>query len=128
MGKLVEFPLRDGGSVLVEVDDAGPSRPAGEVTRGWADHGQRAADQARQGIEQAQETFEQAVERLQPALHGLLRQMRSLPDSPDEVKLEFGLQLSAEMGAFVAKAATTGNFTVSVTWQRSSRGDAPGGS
>jgi hypothetical protein len=34
------------------------------------------------------------------------------------VQVEFGLQLSAEVGAFVGGASSTGNFKVSMTWHR----------
>jgi hypothetical protein len=107
MRQLVEFPLRDGGSVLVQVDDGSP----GEVTRGWADRDTRVVEQARQ-------SFEQAVGRVQPAVQGLLSQLRSLAETPEQIQVEFGLQLSAEVGAFVAGASTTGNFKVSMTWRR----------
>jgi len=106
--RLVEFPLADGGTVLVQVDDA-PAR--GEGTRGWADREQRV-------VQQAQQTFEQAVSRVQPAIQGLLHELRSLAETPEQIQVEFGLQLSAEVGAFVAGASTTGNFKVSMTWQR----------
>jgi hypothetical protein len=105
--QLVEFPLRDGGTVLVEVDDGSP----GEVTRGWGDRDTRVVEQARQ-------SFEQAVSRVQPAVQGLLNQLRSLAETPEQIQVEFGLQLSAEVGAFVAGASTTGNFKVSMTWRR----------
>jgi hypothetical protein len=109
--QLVEFPLQDGGTVLVLVDDGAP----GEVTRGWADRETRV-------VEQAQQTFEQAVGRVQPAVQGLLKQLRSLADTPEQIQVEFGLQLSAEVGAFVAGASTTGNFKVSMTWRRDPEG------
>ena len=50
MRRLVEFPLQDGGSVQVEVDDGPVPR---EVTRGWADRDRRVVDQAPQCFEQA---------------------------------------------------------------------------
>jgi NADPH-dependent glutamate synthase beta subunit-like oxidoreductase len=109
--QLVEFPLQDGGTVLVQVDDGAP----GEVTRGWGDRETRVVEQARQ-------TFEQAVGRVQPAVQGLLNQLRSLADTPEQIEVEFGLQLSAEVGAFVAGASTTGNFKVSMTWRRAPHG------
>jgi hypothetical protein len=105
---LVEFPLADGGSVLVQVDGAAKG---GDVTRGWGDREQRV-------VQHAQQTFEQAVSRVQPAIQGLLHELRSLAETPEEIQLEFGLQLSAEVGAFVAGASTTGNFKVSMTWRR----------
>lgn len=109
--QLVEFPLQGGGSVLVQVDDGAP----GDVTRGWGDRDNRV-------VEQAQQSFEQAVARVQPAIQGLLGQLRSVAEAPEQIEVEFGLQLSAEVGAFVAGASTTGNFKVSMTWRRSSDG------
>jgi hypothetical protein len=110
MRRLVEFPLEDGGSVLVQVDET----PSGPVTRGLGD---------RQIVsEQAQRTFEQAVARVQPAAQALVRQLRSLADTPEEIGVEFGLELSAEAGAFIAAASSTANFKVTLTWRRDHRG------
>ena len=108
MVRLVEYPLEAGGSVLIQVEDGHSGD--GEVTRGWGDRDQRV-------VEQARESFEQAVTRVQPALQRLVSQPRSLADTPDAISVEFGLELSAEVGAFVAGASTKGNFKVTMTWQ-----------
>ena len=114
MRRLVEFPLQDGGSVVVEVDeDVG----GGGVTRGWGD---------RRVVEQARQSFEQAVGRVQPAVQAMLARLRALADAPDEVQVEFGVQLSAEAGAFVAAASSTGNFRVSMTWRSRPDRSTPG--
>jgi hypothetical protein len=34
--------------------------------------------------------------------------------------VEFGLELSAEAGAFIAAASSTANFKVTLSWRRSS--------
>ena len=47
-----------------------------------------------------------------------------MDDAPDEVAVEFGVQLSAQTGAFIASVAAEANFTVSMTWRRR---DAVGG-
>ncbi|MEX5718207.1 CU044_2847 family protein [Geodermatophilus maliterrae] len=104
----MEYPLEDGGTVLIQVGDGHTAD--GEVTRGWGDRDRRV-------VEQAQESFEHAVNRVQPAVQGLVRQLRSLTDIPDEISVEVGLELSAEVGAFVAGASTKGNSKVSMTWQ-----------
>ena len=106
--RLLEYPLEAGGSVLIQVEDGHST--VGETTRGWGDRDRRV-------VEQARESFEQAVARVQPAVQGLVRQLRSLADSPDTISVEFGLELSAEVGAFVAGASTKGNFKISMTWQ-----------
>jgi hypothetical protein len=106
MGRLVAFDLADGERVLVEVEESS----AAPTVRGFDGSGV---------AEHARVTFEQAVGRIQPAVAGVVGQLRSLSDQPDEVKIEFGLDLHAEAGAFVAQASATANFRVSVTWHRS---------
>jgi|SRR5215218_4964219 len=108
MSRLVEFPLQDGGTVLVQVDEAA----AGPATRGLGDR--------RLVTEQAHQTFEQAITRVQPAAQALISRLRALADAPDEVGVEFGLELSAEAGAFIASASSTANFKVTLTWRRPS--------
>lgn len=110
--RLVEFPLEDGGSVLVQVEDGATAGGygGGEVTRSWGDREQRV-------VAQAQQSFEQAVGRVQPAVQALVRRLRSVAESPEEIKVDFGIELSAEVGAFVTGASATGNFTVSMTWR-----------
>jgi len=110
MGRLVEFPLEDGGSILVEVDAAA----AGPVTRGLGD---------RHGVtEQARQTFEQAIAQVHPAAQALLTRLRAVADAPQEIGVEFGLELSAEAGAFIAMASSTANFKVTLTWRQSHSG------
>jgi hypothetical protein len=115
MRQLVEFPMQDGGGVLVQVDEAAAGGP---VTRGLGD---------RHVTTQATQTFEQAVSRVQPAAQALIAQVRALTDTPDEVGVEFGLELSAEAGAFIATASTSANFKVSLTWHRQSPAVVPAG-
>jgi hypothetical protein len=68
--------------------------------------------------ERAQQTFEQAVARVQPVAQALICRLRALADAPEEIGVEFGLELSAEAGAFVAAASSTAHFKVTLTWRR----------
>ena len=109
--RLVEFPLEQGGSVLVEIDEP----PAGPVMRGLGrDHPTLA--------ERTDKTFEEATAAVTPAAASLIAQLRSISNPPAEIGIEFGVQLSAQTGAFIASAAAAANFKVSMTW----RGDAVG--
>ncbi|KOG36263.1 MULTISPECIES: CU044_2847 family protein [Streptomyces] len=105
MGRLVEFPTSDGATVLIEVKEPA----AGMVTRGLRDTAV---------TERAQKTFEEAVRCARPAVEGVVTQLRTIAESPDEIHVEFGLDLHAEAGAFIPAASTTTNFTVAVTWNR----------
>lgn len=107
MKRLVEFPLDQGGSVLIDVD--GP--PAGATMRGFGkDHSIL--------VEQADKTFEDAIAAVTPAARSLIARLRSIDDPPDEVGVEFGVPLSAQAGAFTASATAEANLWMSTTWRR----------
>jgi hypothetical protein len=104
--RLVEFPFERGGSVLVEIDEAS----AGPTMRGLGKDRTTVA-------ERADETFEEATATVIPAASSLLARLRAAHDPADEISIEFGVQLSAQTGAFIASAAIGANFRVSLTWR-----------
>ena len=108
MVRLVEFDIPDGDSILVEVDE-----PIQLPTVRGMDGGAVA--------ERAQMTFEAAVARIKPAVQGMIGQLHGLADHPDEVEIQFGLDLHAEAGAFVAQASADANFSVRLTWRHRGR-------
>jgi hypothetical protein len=107
MKRIIEFPLEDGNSILVEVEEAeGPGMvPAGR-------RGEKGAP------ERAQQTFEDAVEKIRPAATAITKKLRALHDPPDQVAVEFGLKLNAQAGAIIAAASTEANYKVTLTWKR----------
>jgi len=107
MKRLVEFPLEDGSSMLVEVDEP---EPEGGVVRA-----------ARPGeiVARSQQTFEQALEKVKPAAGLVIQKLRSLSDPPDEIDVEFGLKLSAEAGAaLLAAAGVEANYRITLRWKK----------
>lgn len=109
MGRLVEFDLNNGGTILVEVHDT--TSTGGPITRDLRDD---------QVTERARRTFEDAVERVEPAAQAIITRLRGMAQAPDEVQVEFGLDLHAEAGAFIAAASATANFKIAMTWRRPS--------
>ncbi|HEC35358.1 MAG TPA: hypothetical protein ENI39_02350 [Anaerolineae bacterium] len=109
MKRLVEFPLEDGGSILVEVE-------AGEAA------GMVPAAATRGVPERAQQTFEAALEKVRPAAAAIIAKLRALHDPPDEIEVEFGLKMNAEAGAVVAAAGVEANYKVTLTWKRTPTG------
>ena len=104
--QLVEFSLEQGGSVFVQVDEA----PGGSVMRGLGKDRTTVA-------ERADKTFEEATATVIPAADSLLARLRGAHDPADEITIEFGVQLNAQTGAFIASAAVGANFKVSMTWR-----------
>jgi hypothetical protein len=112
MAHLAEFPLEGGGTVTVEVADA----PAPSVTR-------RGLSRA-ELEETAACTFESAIQKIKPAAAAILGQLSAF--GAEEIKLEFGLKLNTEVGAFIASAAAESNFRVSLLWKRKDVADRRG--
>ncbi len=113
MLQLVEFPLDGGGTVVVEVAAAPPAAERGP-TRGFRATGELAVS--------AKETFQEAFSRIQPAADAMISRLRDVADPPDEVEIEFGVQLTAEFGAVVAKASGDANFRVLMRWRAREKG------
>jgi hypothetical protein len=107
--RLVDFPLEQGGSILVEVDEVS----AGPAMRGLGKDRPTITDRTNQ-------TFEEATATVVPAASGLLSRLRAAHDPAEEISIEFGVQLSAQTGAFIASAAVEANFRVSMTWRHGS--------
>lgn len=103
MKRLVQFPLADGGSVVVEVEDTegGTVRAArpGEVS------------------EQARMTFQEALAKVRPGVDAVVSLVRGLTEPPDEIGVAFGLKLTASAGAVIASAGVEANYTISLTWR-----------
>jgi hypothetical protein len=105
MKRLIEFPLEDGTTILVEVDVPEESGMV-PATRGeW-------------GVLKAQQTFEVALDKIRPAAQTIIQKLRTLHDPPDQIQIEFGLKLNAQAGAFIAAAGTEANYKVTLTWKR----------
>ena len=104
MKRLIEFPLQEGGSILVEVDEP---EPEGGVVKA-----------ARPGevVARAKETLEEALDKIQPAAQSVITKLRGLHDAPNEIEVEFGIKLSAEAGAFIASAGVEANYKVTLKW------------
>ncbi|HEY3960181.1 MAG TPA: CU044_2847 family protein [Solirubrobacteraceae bacterium] len=130
MSKVIEMPLADGGSVLVETYDTSgvqSSSSAGTAMRG----GQPARGPLTRGlghrkplIERGTQTLEQSVASISPALRAVLEELRRISTDLTQIELEVGLKLTGEAGMVLARAGTEANFQVHLTWKRSPGGDS----
>jgi hypothetical protein len=106
LSTIVEFPLDAGGTVLVDVDDVAR---IGAVRRGLAPS---------ELITRADQSVEAAFARIKPAAAALVADLRSVADPPDQIEVTFGIRLSGEVGAVIAKTAAEANFSVRLSWSR----------
>ncbi len=106
MRQLIEFPLEDGGSILVEIDAPEPKSGIVQASSGG------------KLVTKASDTFANAMKIVQPAASSIIEKLRDLGDPPDEISVEFGLKLTAEAGAYVASVGTEANYKVSLIWKQ----------
>ncbi|MEV5549163.1 CU044_2847 family protein [Streptomyces sp. NPDC052309] len=113
MADITEFRAGDGTVLRVEVDDA-PVPYDGDVYEPVRRRGQDADTTANA----VGDTLRRAVDRVRPAAQDVLDSLRSMPQAPDRVALEFGVKLSADAGVVLARASTEAHFKVLLEWER----------
>lgn len=106
MKRLIEFPLADGSSMMVEVEDP--------LSTGNTVRGANPVVMA----EKAKQTFEESLEKIRPVASAVIAKLRELSDKPEEVAVEFGIKLSGTAGMVLASTGVEANFKVTLTWKR----------
>jgi hypothetical protein len=102
MDGIVEFKTEDGTVIAVEtVED---------------DSGSRLVSRGDDGTVQATRTFEGSLQGVRAAAESALRVFRDGSLKPDAVEIEFGVKLSAECGALIAKSSVEGHLVVKLSW------------
>lgn len=112
MSELLRFET-ESGFVVVEVDAADPGFD--RVAHAGV-------------IAEARRRFETSLQDVRDAAGAALRVFRDGPLRPDGVEIEFGVRLTAEAGAVIAKTAMEGHFVVKLTWGAGTVTDSPAGS
>ncbi|MEV8093350.1 CU044_2847 family protein [Kitasatospora sp. NPDC085879] len=116
MSHYVEFLTADGAVVRVESTSQTPAAYGMQpVGRGGGD-----------AVVRASETFEHALGGVRAAAEAALAVLRDGSLRPDTVEIEFGVKLSAEAGALIARTAADAHLTVKLSWSPGSTGERPG--
>lgn len=103
MTALMEFSTDSGATVTVEVD---------RHTQG----AQLVALGDDNTLARAGRTFDSALTGIRSAAESALAVFRDGALKPDGVELEFGVKITAEAGAVIAKSAVEGHLTVKLSW------------
>jgi inner membrane protein involved in colicin E2 resistance len=112
---LVEFPVETGGTLLVMVTD---QRSVGPTMRGGF---------GQQAIDQADRTFERALGTIGTVARGVLGQLQGLAVRPEEITVEFGIELTGKTNSVLVAAGASAQLKVGLTW-RPAAADVKGGS
>jgi hypothetical protein len=104
MRSLARLPLEGGGSILIEAPDGFDALPDGPVK----------AARLGDAIRELPTTVQAALKPVTDTAKVVLDQLREA--SPDEVEVEFGVDLATHAGAVIVTGEASGHFTVRMTW------------
>src|SRR5437763_3449219 len=111
MKHLVEIPLEDGSSIVIEIDEP---ETAGAVRASRGDT-----------LARAKETLEEALDKVLPVTKSVVEKLRSIGNKPDEIEVAFGVKLTTTAGAVIASATAEANFDVTLRWTEKAKDEAP---
>ncbi|WP_371665918.1 hypothetical protein OG508_08660 [Streptomyces sp. NBC_01108] len=103
MTALMEFTTDSGATVTVEVDR---HTPGAQLVALGDDN----------TLARAGRTFDSALTGIRSAAESALAVFRDGALKPDGVELEFGVKITAEAGAVIAKSAVEGHLVVKLSW------------
>lgn len=103
MAEIARWSLDNGGEVLVEIAEDGPE--ISPVSR------------SRDVVRSAATSLGSALSSVRDASSTILGQFRDAPVRPDKIEVEFGVRLSTEAGAVIAKSSLDGHLTVKLCWE-----------
>jgi hypothetical protein len=106
--------LENGVVIWVRVDE-GPEREEGEGPSGPVKAGRDAAVALEDRVYLAQETLERALVPVATAARSVLHAFKAM--TPDEIKVEFGVELTAAVGAVLAKSGGGCHINVTLSWK-----------
>jgi hypothetical protein len=104
MTVLIEVPLDEGGTLLVEADRA--DIPG--VTLAAPDPGKAVAIASR--------SLASSLDQIEPVVRALRSKLENA--APDNLAVEFGIKLGGETGVILAKGTAEVNLKITMSWNR----------
>lgn len=106
MQSVDRLPLEDGGEIVFEVVP-GTVRPAGE--------GPVQAGRVTDAVRRAPATLQEALRPVRDMTRAVVTQLRDA--GPAEVEIEFGLDLSGQVGVIVNKGEAAAHLRIRALWR-----------
>lgn len=103
--KIVKYELEEGGFILVEVEKLEEETcivPAG----------------GEEIFEEATVKFEEALDKIRPVVNSVIQKFTNLSQEPNQIAVEFGLNMNANSGVLIASAGVEANFKINISWKK----------
>jgi hypothetical protein len=91
MTRYIKYPTKDGGIMLIEVED--PTEAM--LSKGGTIRAGRPGEAVQEAVEEVQTRFEDAMNVVRRNAQTIISKVKGLSDPPDEVEVTFGLKATA---------------------------------
>jgi hypothetical protein len=109
MTKYLEFPLENGGTILIESSD--------EPEKGGAGFTRAGNEAVKEVAIKAGQTFDASIENIRKSADLLVQKLLSLSERPDEMTVNFSLKATGELGNLaIGSVGAEANYSVSLKW------------
>lgn len=112
MKHLVEYPLNDGSTVIIEVDE-----PASDDTE-YVGRGEEL-------LTKAKETLEDAIQKILPAAKAVVEKVKNIETDADEIEIAFGVRLNSTFSVLISSVSAEANFDVTLRWHNEKKSATP---
>lgn len=112
MKHLVEYPLNDGSTVVIEVDE-----PASDDTE-YVGRGEEL-------LTKAKETLEDAIQKILPAAKAVVEKVKNIETDADEIEIAFGVRLNSTFSVLISSVSAEANFDVTLRWHNEKKSATP---
>lgn len=113
MATYIEFPLENGGSILVETSDEANTKGGAGFMRG---------EPTAEAAKRAQHSFEAAMENIRHSANQVVEKLRGLSQPPDEMEVAFALKASGEFGNLaIGNLGGEANYSVKLVWRKTEK-------
>ena len=106
MKQLIEFPLDNNETILVEVDISEENK-----------YGERKVSRKGDLIKQATLNFKDSLLKIEPVAETIIGRLTRLSKHPEEIEVDFGIKMNAEAGAIIASSGIEANFEIKLKWK-----------
>ncbi len=112
---LVKFELEDGSFMYIEVDKKlSASQSKVEDLEDLAGIGDEV-------IQKASQSLEKSLSGIKAIGDAVINKVKSFNEPADEVEVKFGIKMSADLGAVIAKGSGEVNYEITLKWDNQTK-------
>lgn len=109
--QIIKYPIGiEGEFILIEVESENEDNRVEEVSR--------IGDKLKRSFKITELTIDESIESLGKLGDTIIKKLRAIKDSPDEIDIQIGLKLAGEMGFVIANISGETQINITIKWKK----------